>query len=453
MQIRVLYFAVFRERLGTDQGTVTVAAGARVRDAIAALADQHAPIAALRGRFRVAVNAEMVDDDHPLADGDELALIPPVAGGADPRHVALLATPLSLDRCVAAVAGPGMGGVVTFTGMVRRHSHGAQIDHLDYEAYGDMAVRELTRLCDELEAELPGVRVAVEHRTGRLEVGELAVVIAAAAPHRAEAFTACRAMIDRLKERVPIWKKETGDDGSTCSQGKSAMTCRRLEPRTRLIRSNLWRGSNCRRLPIVGRRMETLTRVGALALARAAGDWNPHSSAPQREARRPGVVPGPGSSLSLICLVSWVAPAGVLLTRWALQHQDLDVARWAAARALLVAPEDELLLVERINTEVLAGNTDEVRRLVRWVTGQARALGVDLAPETVDACQRAMEGRTRPRAARCCLLVTGSVVELVHLVEGEHALALPHQLGPGRRMCCWRAGKDMPRTCCWRIRR
>ena len=201
MQIRVLYFAVFRERLGTDQGTVTVAAGARVRDAIAALADQHAPIAALRGRFRVAVNAEMVDDDHPLADGDELALIPPVAGGADPRHVALLATPLSLDRCVAAVAGPGMGGVVTFTGMVRRHSHGAQIDHLDYEAYGDMAVRELTRLCDELEAELPGVRVAVEHRTGRLEVGELAVVIAAAAPHRAEAFTACRAMIDRLKER------------------------------------------------------------------------------------------------------------------------------------------------------------------------------------------------------------------------------------------------------------
>ena len=99
-------------------------------------------------------------------------------------------------------------------------------------------------------------------------------------------------------------------------------------------------------------------------------------------------------------MASLIRDAGVLLTRWALEHQDLDVARWAAARALLVAPEDELLLVERINTEVLAGNTDEVRRLVRWVTGQARALGVDLAPETVDACQRAMEGRTRPRAAR-----------------------------------------------------
>ncbi|MFT3971472.1 MAG: LysM peptidoglycan-binding domain-containing protein [Micropruina sp.] len=99
-------------------------------------------------------------------------------------------------------------------------------------------------------------------------------------------------------------------------------------------------------------------------------------------------------------MASLLRDAGVLLTRWALQHQDLDVARWAAARALLVAPEDELLLVERINTEVLAGNTEEVRRLVRWVTGQARALGVDLAPETVAACQQAMEGRPRPRAAR-----------------------------------------------------
>ena len=98
-------------------------------------------------------------------------------------------------------------------------------------------------------------------------------------------------------------------------------------------------------------------------------------------------------------MTSLIRDAGVLLVRWAVRNNDLDVARWAAARALLAAPEDELLLVERINTEVLAGNTAEVRRLVRWLTGQARALGVDLAPETVDACQRAMEGRPRSRAA------------------------------------------------------
>ena len=125
----------------------------------------------------------------------------------------LLDEPLSLDRCVAAVSGPGMGGIVTFTGMVRRHNRGTRVERLEYEAYGSMAVREMTRLCIEIEAEIPGVRLSVEHRVGVLAIGDLAVVIAAAAPHRAEAFTACRAMIDRLKDRVPIWKKEIAEDG------------------------------------------------------------------------------------------------------------------------------------------------------------------------------------------------------------------------------------------------
>lgn len=217
MQIHVLYFAVFRERLGRDEDTLALPAGATVRDAIDALAGQHAAIAAMRGKFRCAVNQEFCADDQTLADGDELALIPPVAGGALPepgRHVQLLATPLSLDRCIAAVSGPGMGGVVTFTGMVRRHSRGVVVDHLEYEAYGPMAVREMARLCDEIEAEIAGTRLAVEHRVGHLAIGDVAVVIAAAAPHRAEAFTACRAMIDRLKDRVPIWKKEIGEDGA-----------------------------------------------------------------------------------------------------------------------------------------------------------------------------------------------------------------------------------------------
>lgn len=215
MKISVLYFAVFRERLARDEETLELASGAKVRDAIDALAGRHAAIAALRGKFRVAVNQDFSDDDHPLADGDELALIPPVAGGAgDVRHVQLLGEPLSLDRCIAAVTGPGMGGIVTFTGMVRRHSQGSVVERLEYEAYPPMAVREMTRLCQEIEGEIAGVRIAVEHRVGVLGIGDLAVVIAAAAPHRAEAFTACRAMIDRLKDRVPIWKKEFGEDGA-----------------------------------------------------------------------------------------------------------------------------------------------------------------------------------------------------------------------------------------------
>ena len=213
MRIAVLYFAVFREKLGRDSEALELPAGATVATAIEALAARHEVIAKLRGRFRVAVNQDFSDDAHALADGDELALIPPVAGGSE-RHALLLATPLSLDRCIAAVSGPGMGGVVTFTGAVRRHSRGVAVVRLEYEAYAPMAVREMIRLCDEIEAEIAGVRLAVEHRVGRLEIGDIAVAIAAAAPHRAEAFTACRAMIDRLKERVPIWKKEVGDDGA-----------------------------------------------------------------------------------------------------------------------------------------------------------------------------------------------------------------------------------------------
>jgi molybdopterin converting factor subunit 1 len=215
MRISVLYFAVFREKLGTDGEPLELPDGARVADAVAALAARHPAIAKLAGKFRIAVNADFVSEGTELHDGDELALIPPVAGGSGPaRHVLLSPDPLSLDRCIAAVSGPGMGGIVTFTGMVRRQSRGVTVEKLEYEAYGTMAVREMTRLCDEIEAEVAGARLAVEHRTGTLQIGDIAVVIAAAAPHRAEAFTACRAMIDRLKESVPIWKKEFGDDGS-----------------------------------------------------------------------------------------------------------------------------------------------------------------------------------------------------------------------------------------------
>jgi molybdopterin synthase catalytic subunit len=212
MRISVLYFAVFRERIGREGEPLELAGGATVGDAVVALAALHPSVAALRGKFRVAVNHEMVDATHALADGDELALIPPVAGGEG--HVVLSEQPLSLDRCLAAVRGPGMGGIVTFTGMVRATSRGHAIDHLEYEAYGAMAVKTMQALVAEIEGEIAGVRIAVEHRTGRLEIGDVAVVIAAAAPHRAEAFAACRAMIDRLKDRVPIWKKEVGRDGA-----------------------------------------------------------------------------------------------------------------------------------------------------------------------------------------------------------------------------------------------
>lgn len=210
----MLYFAVFRERLQMDGETIELPSPSTVADAIAKLELEHPVVAALRGSYRVAVNQAMAPPETELADGDELVLIPPVAGGNDAVHVRLLAEPLSLDRCIAAVTSPETGGVCTFTGLVRRHSRGVTVVRLDYEAYAAMAEKVFRELVAEIEAEVPGARLAIEHRVGSLDIGEAAVVIAAAAPHRAEAFTACRHAIDRLKDRAPIWKKELGDDGA-----------------------------------------------------------------------------------------------------------------------------------------------------------------------------------------------------------------------------------------------
>lgn len=214
MQIQVLYFAVFRERLKLDGEPLALPDGATAADAIAALEARHPVIAQLRGHYRIAINQAMVPAATALADGDELVLIPPVAGGNDPVHVRILAEPLSLDRCIAAVATAETGGICTFTGLVRRHSRGVTVEKLEYEAYAAMAEKVIRDLVAEIEAEVAGARLAVEHRVGTLAIGDAAVVIAAAAPHRAEAFTACRAAIDRLKDRAPIWKRETGDDGA-----------------------------------------------------------------------------------------------------------------------------------------------------------------------------------------------------------------------------------------------
>jgi molybdopterin converting factor subunit 1 len=215
MKIQVRYFAVFRERLGREEETIEVAEGADVAAALAVLGARHPAVAQLAGKYQIAVNYSMVPADTRLHEGDELALIPPVAGGSDARHARVVAEVPSLDRCMAAVTGPSMGGVVTFTGVVRAQNRGLAVERLEYEAYTEMAEQVMRALCDEIEAELPGARLAVEHRVGTLGVGDVAVVIAAAAPHRAEAFTACRAMIDRLKDRVPIWKKEITPDGAT----------------------------------------------------------------------------------------------------------------------------------------------------------------------------------------------------------------------------------------------
>jgi molybdopterin synthase catalytic subunit len=122
--------------------------------------------------------------------------------------------PLSVDEALAHVTHPGAGGVSVFLGMVRDHNDGHAVSLLEYHAYASMAKAELQRIAQEVEAEVPGARVAAMHRLGKLAVGDVAVVCAASAQHRGEAFTACRALIERIKARVPIWKREHGPDGA-----------------------------------------------------------------------------------------------------------------------------------------------------------------------------------------------------------------------------------------------
>jgi len=218
MTVRILLFAGLRERLRSDWVELELPEDATVAQLLATLGERHPTLRELLPPCRVAVEQEFVSPGHPVRAGDEVAVIPPVSGGHGPAeddHFYLGAEPLVLDRVIAAVERRQAGGVVTFVGKVRDHSRGHAIDHLEYEAYAPMALKVMRRIAAEVEAGVADTSVAVHHRLGRLAIGEAAVIIAAAAPHRAEAFAACRAVIERLKQDVPIWKREVAVDGTT----------------------------------------------------------------------------------------------------------------------------------------------------------------------------------------------------------------------------------------------
>jgi molybdopterin converting factor subunit 1 len=201
MNVTVRLFAGLRERAGCNELTLELPDGARVADALARLRDLISDVPVV-----MAVNREYADDGHHLCAGDELALIPPVSGGSvGVVHVRVTSEPLALDPLVARVADPRAGAVVTFLGVTR------QVAELDYEAYVPMAESHMERIV--LEAiEAHGLcAAAAEHRIGKVPLSEASVAIAASAPHRAEAFSGARQIIDEIKARAPIWKKEEGE--------------------------------------------------------------------------------------------------------------------------------------------------------------------------------------------------------------------------------------------------
>ncbi len=212
MHVAIRLFAGLRERAGAEAVELELPDGARVGDALARVASLTAGCHVV-----MAVNREYADADTVLAAGDELALIPPVSGGAEPLEgaagaltsappwVRISAEPLSLDALIARVADPRAGALVSFSGVTR------EVSALEYEAYAEMARERLQAIVVEAIARHRLCAAAAEHRTGTVPLSEASVIVAASAPHRAEAFAGAREIIDRIKAQAPIWKREEGE--------------------------------------------------------------------------------------------------------------------------------------------------------------------------------------------------------------------------------------------------
>jgi molybdopterin synthase catalytic subunit len=203
MDVTVKLFAGLRERAGADELPLTLPDGARIADALAQLSDVTAGVPVV-----MAVNQEFADESVVLHAGDELALIPPVSGGAATQpaavHVRITDQPLALDALTARVRDPRAGAVVTFTGVTR------EVSHLDYEAYLPMAERQLREIVQAAIERHGLCAAAAEHRIGTVPLSEASVAVAASAPHRGQAFDGAREIIDEIKARAPIWKREQG---------------------------------------------------------------------------------------------------------------------------------------------------------------------------------------------------------------------------------------------------
>lgn len=227
--MRLLSFGPLKAALPPSGAWFELDAGRRVADLIRTLVDDGTFSDAAIRTAAVAVNHEYAGPEHLLSDGDEVAILPPVSGGASPVSgdrddlVQIVKEPIDgpmAERIVSAVKSGGDGAVCVFDGIVRDNTRGRATLHLDYEAYEEMALKQMLALRDEAKAKFGVREVAIVHRLGRLLVGETSVLIAVASAHRGAAFDACRYVIDTLKKTIPIWKREQFADGAVWADGE-----------------------------------------------------------------------------------------------------------------------------------------------------------------------------------------------------------------------------------------
>jgi len=235
MRVQVIPFGVLKDWLGASAKTLELPDGATVAVLLERLRTTlpAGPAAEVLGSIAVSVNAEYAPATHILHDGDEVGLLPPVSGGTARAAnvleessgdasvvVALTRERIDAEKIVAAAKSGEDGAVVVFDGIVRDHTRGRRTLHLDYEAYEEMALRQMRELGLKARERFGVSQVTIVHRLGRLEVGETSVLIVVASAHRSAAFEACRWLIDTLKQSVPIWKKETFADGAVWAPGE-----------------------------------------------------------------------------------------------------------------------------------------------------------------------------------------------------------------------------------------
>jgi molybdopterin synthase catalytic subunit len=226
MHLRVLCFGRLRDLLAPEIVT-ELSAPATVADLWRTLCEQHPTLAPYDGAIAIAVNQSFAVSSTTLAEGDEVALLPPVSGGLpepelplDSAHARLQREPLDAKPLLAEIKAAEDGAVCLFDGIVRNHSRNRRTVYLEYEAYPAMAVVGMEKLAVDALAQFPVRDVRIVHRVGRLEIGESSILILVASAHRAAAFEACRWIIDTLKKTVPVWKKEFFEDGATWADGE-----------------------------------------------------------------------------------------------------------------------------------------------------------------------------------------------------------------------------------------
>jgi molybdopterin synthase catalytic subunit len=227
MQVRILFFGMLKDMAGRGCDLLTLPEHATLDDVVFHYEKITPKLREIAPSIAISINQEFAPPDSPLKEGDEIAFLPPVSGGAsdsqsngDRRSCFIVREKIDTQAVLAKLKHPADGAAVVFEGVVRDNTRGRRTFYLVYEAYEEMALKQMDGLIEQAQQQFPIRAVSIVHRLGRLEIGETSVLIAVASAHRAAAFDACRWLIDTLKRIVPIWKKEHFEDGAVWADGE-----------------------------------------------------------------------------------------------------------------------------------------------------------------------------------------------------------------------------------------